>query len=224
MPYFLSPLIKAGSQGMWGEGSGYEKRNLHSIEEGKLPPVNYDEHIFRPHSLTHMETSAHVNEGGHTIDYYYKNHPEFFYGETLVIKLKGNRYPLWEITREELEKACSGIEIPPKVLITSETYPVNEDGFHDPEHVMILSEDAADFLVNKGVHLYGCTWKSSDYKPGSIERPIHKKLFKNGVVLENLKLDHVPVGKYFMVAAPVPVIGASEMVVVPVLLEDVHST
>lgn len=208
---------------MWGEGSGYEKKNIYSIEDGKLPPVNYDEHIFRPHSLTHMETSAHVNEGGHSIDYYYENHPEFFCGETLVVKLKGNRYPLWEITKEELVNAIGGADIPPKVLITSEDYPMNEDGFHDPEQVMILSPEAADFLVESGVHLYGCTWKSSDFKPGSSERPIHKKLFKNGVVLENLKLDHVPVGKYFMVAVPVPVVGASEMVVVPVLVEKVDS-
>ena len=204
---------------MWGEGSGYEKKNIYSIEEGKLPPVHYDEHIFRPHSLTHMETSAHVNEGGHTIDYYYQNHSDFFYGDALVVKLKGNRYPLWEITKEELQAALGAADIPKKILITSENYPVNEDGFHDPEQVMILSEGAADFLVESGVHLYGCSWKSSDFKPGRSERPIHKKLFQNGVVLENLKLDHVPAGKYFMVAAPIPVVGASEMVVMPVLLD-----
>jgi len=46
MPYILSPLIKEDSDAMWSEGSPYEKTNIYKIEEGKVPPVNYDGHFF----------------------------------------------------------------------------------------------------------------------------------------------------------------------------------
>lgn len=53
MPYVLSPIINENSPGMWYEGYAYEKKNIYSLKSGKMPPVNYDEHTIRPHSLTH---------------------------------------------------------------------------------------------------------------------------------------------------------------------------
>jgi arylformamidase len=73
-------------------------------------------------------------------------------------------------------------------------------------------------LISKeGFKLFGTSWKSSDYAPGSLDRPIHKTLFKKAIILENLKLDHVPEGIYFMNAFPLPLKGSSEAPVVPVL-------
>jgi arylformamidase len=61
------------------------------------------------------------------------------------------------------------------------------------------------------------TWKSSDYKPGSAERPIHKTLFKKAVILECLNLSEVPEGMYFLNAFPLRIEGASESPACPVL-------
>lgn len=226
MPFILSPLINLNDPGMWGEGPSYQRKNIFSIESGKLPPVNYDEHILRPHSLTHIETAAHTQKHGHTVDYYFKNHLNYFYGSTLVVKLTGDKYKSlgddifhWEISEDEIRLALKKYEsIPSKILISTEKYYQNPEGYHDPKYVLTLSQAAADYLTAlPGFHLYGTSWKSSDYNPGSSARPIHNTLFKNGIVLENLDLKNVPAGEFFMTAFPMPLVGASESMVVPVL-------
>lgn len=68
MPYVLSPIIKLDSPGMWSEGAAYEKKSIYSIDSGKNPPVNYDTHILRPHSLTNLETPAHTQKDGKRLE------------------------------------------------------------------------------------------------------------------------------------------------------------
>jgi kynurenine formamidase len=225
MPYILSPKIKHGSSGMWMEGPAYEKKMIYSITSGKMPPVNYDEHILRPHSLTHFETPAHTNANGKCLDTFYGD-LNYFFGRTLVIKLQGNRYESkgkdiyhWEISKEEVEKKIdSQKSIPNKILISTDFYPLNNDGYHDPNYVLTLSQKAADYLVSlDGFHLYGTSWKSSDFNPGKPERLIHNTLFKKAGILENLDLKNVPEGIYFIAAFPLPLGEASESPVVPVL-------
>lgn len=227
MPYVLSPVIKDGSPGMWNEGSAYERTNIYT--RNGSPPVNYDAHTLRPHSLTHFETPAHTQDSGKLIDDYYHSNLNIFFGQTIVVKLPGNNYrPIgegkfhWVISREELAGRLQNFAIiPPKILITTEYCPLNPSGFHDPEYVLTLSQEAADYLCSlKDFHLYGTTWKSSDYNPGRPERPIHNTLFGKGIVLENLVLNHVPEGNYMMVAFPLPLAGASESPVVPVLFDE----
>jgi arylformamidase len=228
MPYILSPLIGFDSPGMWSEGSAYEKKNIYSIEAGKMPPVNYDEHIIRSHSLTHLETPAHTIKDGKRLDSFYKENLNHFYGKTLVIKLSGNRYESkgngifhWIVTVDEIKERLNLLKIasiPAKILITAEFYPINSQGYHDPNYVLTLSQEAADFLgSHSNFDLYGTSWKSSDYNPGKAERPIHNTLFKKALILENLNLKDVPEGIYFMSAFPLPFIDASESPVVPVL-------
>lgn len=230
MPYVLSPMIDVNSPGMWHEGNAYEVENIYSIDKGP-PPVNYDKHIIKPHSLTHLETPAHTQKNGSRIKYYYRNHLNYFYGPTLVLKLEGDNYveqkntsiKHWLISKDQIQQKIEKMKlksIPPKILITSENYPVNSEGYHDPNYVLTLSNDAAEYLVHiDGFHLYGTSWKSSDYSPGSLERPIHNKIFTKGIILENLKLENISEGIYFMNAFPLPISNASESPVVPVLFD-----
>lgn len=228
MPYILSPAIKPGSSAMWMEGEAYQKKAIYSIASGKLPPVNYDEHTLRPHSLTHFETPAHTNLNGKTLDEFYKD-PTYFYGRTLVIKLQGSHYESkgngifhWIISREEIEAKISRYkDLPKKILISTDQYPVNIDGYHDPNYVLTLSQEAANYLVSiDGFQIYGTSWKSSDYNPGNSERPIHNTLFQKAGILENLDLKKVPEGIYFMTSFPLPLGEASESPVVPVLFSE----
>jgi arylformamidase len=232
MPYILSPLITSNSAGMWQEGPAYEAENIYKIRKNSFPPVNYDKHILKPHSLTHLETPAHTQIDGKRIEYFYKSHLNFFYGPTLVIKLDGNKYSEtsntlikhWIITKEELKSRIEFVSpsfIPPKILITSNYCPLNSDGYHDPNFVLTLSQDAANYLISiQGFHLYGTSWKSTDYNPGEVSRPIHNTIFSKGIILENLKLSDVPEGIYFMNAFPLPLVDASESPVVPVLFTE----
>jgi kynurenine formamidase len=143
-----------------------------------------------------------------------------------VIKLQGNKYESkgngiyhWIISRQEIEdKVSIQKTIPNKILISTDFYPLNNDGYHDPNYVLTLSQEAADYLISlKEFHLYGTSWKSSDYNSGRTERPIHNTLFKKAGILENLDLKNVPEGIYFIAAFPLPLEEASESPVVPVL-------
>lgn len=230
MPYILSPQIVSNSPGMWFEGDAYEKKNIYSIREGQLPPVNYDEHIFRSHSLTHLETPAHTLANGQKLGLYYSKHINMFYGRTIVIRLPGNKYNHisgdifhWVISLAELKVKIDSLRLtsfPEKILITTEMYPQNSFGYHDPNYVLTLSQEAADYFVShKEFHLYGTSWKSSDFNPGKSDRPIHNTIFKKALILENLNLKNVPEGIYFMSAFPLPISDASESPVVPILFE-----
>src|SRR5690606_38202472 len=93
-----------------------------------------------------------------------------------------------------------------------------ENSFHDPNFVLTLSLEAANWLTSStDFNLYGTSWKSSDYKPGSAERPIHNKLFEKCIILECLELSSVPEGEYFLVTFPLYIKGASESLVPPTL-------
>ncbi len=222
MPHILSPLITENIQGMWLEGNAYGKQNIYSIEKDKLPPVHYDQHILNSHSLTHIEAPKHVFVNGASVDEFFDKN--YFYGGCQVIKLEGNGYIKldektyhWEVTLEELKKALNN-KIPKKLLLTTQKYLKNKDGYHDPNYVLTLSQEAADWLVSEpSFQLYGTSWKSSDYAPGSVERPIHKTLFKQAVILECLDLESVPAGKYFLVSYPLRIKNSSESPVTPVL-------
>jgi kynurenine formamidase len=229
MPYILSPVITTKMTEMWMEGTPYEKKELYSIQSGRLPPVNYDAHILKSHSMTHAEAELHVIDAGRSLDFYF-NDPKFYYGRVVVIRLPGNSYkPVgkdifhWEVTKEELQthvqrvSSASSGKIS-KLLLTTEFYPVNADGFHDPNYVLTLHEEAAQWLVSQPeFNLYGTSWKSSDFKPGSAERPIHKILLRQASIFELLDLKSVPEGEYFFVGFPLRIQGASESPVCPVL-------
>ena len=233
MPFILSPIIKESFEGMWFEGNPYKKELIYDINstDPNSPPVNYSSYTLKPHSLTHIEAPAHTQKDGRTIDSYFKEKAyEHFFGKTVVIKLKGNKFKnhssvqnikIWEITAEEILNSLIDLngntEIPQRLLITLKNLPLNKDGLHDPNYVLILSQSAAELLVDNNIKLYGTSWKSSDFLPGSKERPIHNTLFKTALIMECLDLKDVPAGVYFMNAFPIALENSSESPVCPIL-------
>jgi len=212
---------------MWSEGNPYNSEIIYDISNSTHPPVNYSQHTFKPHSLTHMEAPSHTIKNGRTVDYYFKDLNNFI-GSAIVIKLKGDHYKQthrnsqiyhWRISKSQLQNELKKFKsIPGKVIITTETYPVIKAGFHDPKYVLTLSQEAADLLVSlPQFHMYGTSWKSSDYNPNSKMRPIHKTLFQKAYIVENLILDSVPEGIYEYIGVPLFLEGASESPVTPIL-------
>lgn len=230
MPYVISPIIRQNFEGLWNEGSPYQKKDIYSLGESSAP-VNYSSYTLKPHSLCHIETPAHTQRNSPTIESYFEaNSLNHFYGKTVVLKLEGNQFyetkedpniKVWEITTEQIRNALykltSSYIIPKRLIITLKDTPLNKMNLHDPNYVLILTQDAANFLVDSGIQLYGTSWKSSDYQPGKKDRPIHNTLFKKALIMECLELSHVPAGAYFLCAFPLPLEGASESPVCPVL-------
>jgi arylformamidase len=235
MPYILSPLIEETFEGLWNEGVPYQRNCIYRIEGEKLPPVNYDEHILKPHSLPHAEGSKHTQSEGHTIDYYFTKSPQCFYGECLLLKFKNPKFISidtsntifhWEISESELKEKIYSIvgkdyRIKKLAITIDDNFlPTNKMKLHDPNYVMTLSEDAANFLDSfREFNAILTSWKSSDFKPGKRERPIHDILFKKAVIFECLTFIGVPEGKYFFNGFPLPLKHSSESPCCPVFFD-----
>ncbi|WKE65172.1 hypothetical protein PVT67_16135 [Gallaecimonas kandeliae] len=227
MPYYLGHPCHNQLPALWGEGQPFERQALYRKREGQLPPINYDSHLFKPHSLTHLETSAHIDNAGMTVDAVFSQRASSLFGPCLVLRLQGdgfrslgNGISHWEVSLAELKAALVPHELPSplRLLLTVDDYPLDQAGFHDPAKVLTLSEDAARYLVDQcGLVLYGTSWKSSDFKPGAPDRPVHAILFEKALICECLDLRAVPQGRYFLSVAPLNVPGASETMVNPVL-------
>lgn len=228
MHYVISPPIKLNSKGEWFEGDAYEKESLYQISDNKLPPVNYDKHMLKPHSLTHIETPLHVDENGYAIDYYFENKPNHFFGKCVVLKFsndswieKDNGIKQRIISLLELKEKLKQYNNIEKVLITIEGIEENSYGYHNPNFVLTLSLEAAQYLVSfENFNLFGTSWKSTDFSPGSTERPIHKEIFKKALILEYINLNKVSEGEYFINCFPLNLQNASESPVTAVLFEE----
>ncbi|MGZ3770370.1 MAG: hypothetical protein ACXVCP_11165 [Bdellovibrio sp.] len=231
MPYIITPKFKVGSKGEWFEGPAYERENIHRILEGQLPPVHYDSHKLKPHSLTHIESPKHTQISGKGVDTYIYTNPNYFFGGCLVLKFENNnwlnlpnglRHKIISFTELEAKIKSTGLISPPKkVLISVDQIALNEWGFHDPKFIVTLSLEAAQLLTSfDGFNLYGTSWKSSDYQPQSIDRPIHNELFKKALILENIVLNEVPEGQYFISCFPLPLEDAAESPVNAVLFRE----
>ena len=230
MPHILSPIISKKLPGLWGEGRPYESATIYDIHNKapNSPSVQYESHLLKPHSLPHMDAPGHIIPGGHTIDWFFKeNQFDRFYGKALVIRLKGNTTAPHVVTLEELKSNVHRVtnkHTPPnRLLLTLDNYPSDENGLHSQNHPLVLSEAAANWLINENPKfcVYGTSWKSTDFQPGSKERPIHKILFsKNVGIFECLHMKDVPEGEYYWFAVPLPLENASESPVCPILLTD----
>jgi kynurenine formamidase len=229
MIYVIGNKIKPAGDGMWNEGVPYSKENIYSKIEGALPPVNYDKHIFKPHSITHCESPRHTSNTGSTLDVIFEQSPEYFIGDCFVLKFEPNYVQMNQndfihlITSEELEGKISALinngEIIHKVLITTVNYPTDSNGYHKSNYILVLDESAAKYLLElPEFHLFGTSWKSTDYQPGKFERPIHDLLFQKAVIFELLNLNNVPEGKYYFSGIPLYIEDSVESPVTPILI------
>ena len=231
MPFILAPVVTKDMPGLWAEGSPYSTDIIYDIcaPAALGPPVQYDSHTLKPHSMCHFDAPGHIIPGGETIDDLYKNHLDYFFGPVLVIKLNTRNFILnlntkifhWEVKKAELELALSpylkdGVE---KLFMSFKD--AESNFYSNSTHALTLSEEAAVWLTSlPRFNLFGTIWKSTDYCPGSRERPIHKELFKSAGIIECLDLSKVPEGRYFLCAFPIPTFGATESPVCPVLFSE----
>jgi kynurenine formamidase len=75
------------------------------------------------------------------------------------------------------------------------------------------------YLVESGnFKAYGTSWKSTDFQPGKRERPIHKIFLSRQItIFECLNLSSVAAGEYILFGFPLPMKGATESPVCPLL-------
>lgn len=231
MPYLIAPPISKDLPGLWAEGSPYHSDVIYDIcsTDPKMPPVHYERHVIKPHSVCHFDAPGHIIPGGETIDALIQENPKVFYGPAVVIRIPKpdfkSHFKLLQVLHHEIPLASLrsalkriGVnEIPDKLLIGFEG--ASPDFYRDPTHALTLSLEAARWLTSSpSFNLLGTIWKSTDFQPGSRERPIHTEIFNHRAgILECLNLTSVPEGEHYLSAFPIPLVGATESPVLPVL-------
>jgi len=232
MPFILSAPITLELPGLFGEGAPYERSSYIDIlkNDPALPPVNYDLHRLKPHSLPHIDAQGHIVPGGRTVgDYFSADSARSFWGAVTVLRLAQARWEqvdaanqCWRVSSAELRSALlesqGTQEIPDRLLIAPQDIPLTDQGWHSPNAAFVLSTEAAEWLTSQASFCtFGTSWRTSDFEPGLRERPVHKIILKQAVILECLDLRHVPSGEYFLSAFPLRLEGATESPLCPVL-------
>jgi Putative cyclase. len=147
------------------------------------------------HTGTHMDAPMHMIEGGESID---KLDLYQVVTECRVVDLT---YLDDSVKRVDLvDKDIKGGEF--ILLKTKNSF--NER--FNPEFIF-LEKSGAEFLAEKRVKGVGID--SLGIERGQPGHETHITLFKNGIaIIEGLRLKDIPEGRYFLVAAPLYVVGA----------------
>lgn len=169
------------------------------------------------HMGTHMDAAAHFIPGGKTIEEYETDH---FIGPGVVLDLR--REGVVPIDAADLEQASPGIRDGDIVFIwTGYAEKVGSVDIHATGHPH-LTEDAARWLVDRGVRLIGIDVFTPDlpgnFRPEGFDWPVHQILLGNDtLIIENLgtNLERVAGHRVDISAVPVRVAGAEGGFVVP---------
>ena len=149
------------------------------------------------HTGTHMDAPFHFFDDGQTID---QISLDRFCGPALCVDLEGEK----SIEAANLKPFEQKIRQYPKIILHTgwESHWRKPDYFTDHP---CLTGDAAQFLVDSGVHLVGLDTPSVDQPPF----PAHLVLLGNGVVIvENLRnLDAIPQEAFELIVLPLKIVG-----------------
>jgi arylformamidase len=183
---------------VWPGDPGVELELVEKIEDGSNANVSRID--MGVHTGTHVDAPFHFLQEGISVD------------EIDLSLLTGRAYVLHlpevdVITASVLENA----QIPPRtrrVLFKTRNseYWANEEPDFQIDFVG-LSDDAAKYLVRRGVKLVGVDYLS--VAPFQQSRPTHEKLLEAGVVIvEGLNLTEVSQGRYTLYCLPMKIAGS----------------
>ncbi len=151
------------------------------------------------HTGTHVDAPHHFLDGAATVE---AMPPEALVGPARVIEYAGAGH----ITAADLEAAALPDGVRRLLIKTANGRFWEDDTFH--ADFIGLAPDAAPWLAERRFLLVGIDYLSIE-QFRSPTHAVHKALLGAGVViLEGLDLRKVPPGQYFLVCAPLKVVGA----------------
>jgi len=165
------------------------------------------------HTGTHIDAPLHHDERGKTTD---NIGLEPFVGSAIVVEFLDTDI----ITSTDLE----GIGLPmstKRLLIktrNSQSWHAGENVFSP--HYIALNDDAAEWVVKKGIRLVGIDYLSVQ-KHGVKEKRTHRILFEGNVsILEGINLSGVSPGGYYLVCLPLRLENSDGSPARAILLEE----
>jgi kynurenine formamidase len=176
-----------------------------SLEKGH--PLNVTEIALPCHAGTHIDAPRHIAPNGKSID---ELSPESFIGRGAVVSVEKNGGE--EVTAREIEQ--SGVAIHRGDILLLHTG--WDEKFESPDYNLhpYLSADAAEWIVQKGVKLFGIDCITVDLpttlRPKAFDFPVHRTLLGNGVLIaENLtNLGQIAGKETRIIALPLKIKGS----------------
>ncbi len=169
--------------------------------------VNESELSMNVHTGTHLDAPLHMVDGGEGID---AIDPARLVTRCRVVDLTGVRGPVRRRDLEPLDVAAGAF-----VLLKTANSFTDVDG----DATVTLAADGAECLVERGVAGVGID--ALGIERGQPGHETHRTLIGADVlVLEGLRLAHVPAGEYTLIALPLLLRGADGAPVRAVLVED----
>ncbi|ATF14346.1 cyclase family protein [Brevibacillus sp. HB1.4B] len=162
------------------------------------------------HSGTHVDAPLHMVNAGDTFE---SISLEKLVGSCKVLDLTAVED---RITRSDLEN----FDLERGDFVLFKTKNSFEEAFSF--EFIFLSEEGAEYVSELGVR--GIGTDALGIERSQEGHPTHKKLFAAGViVVEGLRLAEVPPGNYFLVAAPLKLIGTDAAPARVLLFEGLHN-
>jgi kynurenine formamidase len=170
------------------------------------------------HAGTHIDAARHMITDGRTIDQYPL---ERFLGPAVVLDVR--REGAVPLTADELRLAEPTIRRGDMVLL----YFGYAERFRDDSYYLhpYLSNEAADFLVSRGVSILGVDTLTPDLpgprRPPGFDFPVHARLLGNDIlIIENLGvgLKRILRKRTLVLAAPLRIEGGDASPVVPLAI------
>ncbi|MGG4448025.1 cyclase family protein [Brevibacillus sp. HB1.1] len=162
------------------------------------------------HSGTHVDAPLHMVNAGDTFE---SISLEKLVGSCKVLDLTAVED---RITRSDLES----FDLERGDFVLFKTKNSFEEAFSF--EFIFLSEEGAEYVSELGVR--GIGTDALGIERSQEGHPTHKKLFAAGViVVEGLRLAEVPPGNYFLVAAPLKLIGTDAAPARVLLFEGLHN-
>lgn len=163
------------------------------------------------HVGTHVDAPYHYDEQGMRID---EVALDRYMGKAHVFTVMSRGGDgVQVISADDVQRLDISAE---RVLLRTLTYP-EYDAFH--ANFASIAPDAIDVLAERGVRLIGVDTPSVD-EATSKTLPAHARCRERGIlILENLRLEHVPDGIYELIALPLRIIGGDASPVRAILRE-----
>lgn len=181
----------------WPGENGVEFRRIQSLDKGD--PSTSTHISMGIHSGTHIDAPAHFISSGKTID---QVDMGVFIGPIRIVHLPDkNRITERDLIKSNLPSGTTRVLFKTR---NSEYWQKSPETFHP--NFVALTEDAAEWIVNKKIKLIGIDYLSIQpyhHSPG-----VHRILLDSGVaVLEGLDLNSVTDTDYNLICLPLKLIG-----------------
>ena len=195
MLYDITPVISP-RLAVWPGDTPLSRRILQDLSAGDAVTLSTIEATV--HLGAHADAPSHYGHGASTID---SVELDRYLGPCQVIRAEVERGE--RITGAHLEGGINGVT-EPRLLIATGTFPRPEAWNAD---FAAPAPELIDQLADRGVRLVGLDTPSMDVFDSKDLPAHHRCLARDIAILEGLRLDAVPAGRYELIALPLKLEG-----------------